>query len=212
MYDLDGNRSIGCIIEKLGFGWAQVSQLIVGGGIWASDAAELLIISSITRSLSDEWHISANARGTAASIIFVGMCFGNTVSGPMGDHWGRKRMIIASYFGIVAFSCSSAFAVDLNGMLVCRVLVGISIGIGQPSWNALSNEMTPKAWHAYVVMFSQCLFTIGESYAVLLLYLDDPNMKDLNWRRLLIQAAMLPLVLLVMACFFFSASHLAFSL
>jgi hypothetical protein len=63
--------------------------------------------------------------------------------------------------------------------------------------------MTPKAWHAYVVMFSQCLFTIGESYAVLLLYLDDPNMKDLNWRRLLIQAAMLPLVLLVMACFFF---------
>jgi len=197
---------IGSTIERLGFGWAQVSQLIVGGGIWASDAAELLMIGSITRSLSDEWHISGNARGTAASIIFVGICIGNILSGPIGDHLGRKCLIFASYIGVVAFGCLSATAVDLTGILVCRILVGISIGIGQPSWNALAKEMTPQSWHASVVMFAQMLFAVGEAYAVVLLYLDDPNMKDLEWRRLLVQAALLPLVLLVLAFFFFQES------
>lgn len=197
---------IGSIIEEVGFGWAQVSQLLVGGGIWASDSAELVIIGAITRSLAEEWHISGNARGTAASIIFVGMGMGALLSGPIGDHSGRRGAVLASYTGVIVFGCLSACAMNLIQIIICRVLVGIFIGIGQPSWNALINEMSPKAWSSHAVCFSMCIFTLGECYAVMLLYLDDPEMKELNWRRLLVQGAMLPLVLLIVAYFFFRES------
>lgn len=198
---VDAQSEVALIVEKLGFGWAQISQLLVGGGIWASDAAELLIIGSITRSLSKEWHISAHERGSAASIIFVGMCIGNLMSGPIGDRSGRRPLVISSYFGLVVFSCLSAAAFNFPGMIICRVLVGISIGIGQPSWNALCNEISPKAWHADMMMLSQILFVVGECYAIVLLFLDDPNMKDLDWRRLLLEAAVLPVIILVVAYF-----------
>jgi len=205
-YGTPRSSEVASIVERLGFGGAQIRQLIIGGGIWASDAAELLVIGSVTRALSKEWHISSTARGSAASIIFVGMGIGNVVSGPIGDRWGRKSMVLASYVGVLAFSCLSACTFNLTQMLFCRALVGISIGIGQPSWNALSIEMTPKAWHGHNTMASQSIFTIGECYALLLLYLDDPNLQDLDWRRLLIEAAMLPGFLLVLAFFMFKES------
>eukprot|EP00746_Dinoflagellata_sp_MGD_P164518 gnl/MRDRNA2_/MRDRNA2_93179_c0_seq1.p1 gnl/MRDRNA2_/MRDRNA2_93179_c0~~gnl/MRDRNA2_/MRDRNA2_93179_c0_seq1.p1 ORF type:complete len:483 (-),score=62.44 gnl/MRDRNA2_/MRDRNA2_93179_c0_seq1:54-1502(-) len=202
----NAQSEVALIIEKLGFGWAQISQLLVGGGIWAADAAELLIIGSITRAMSKEWDISANERGAAASIIYVGIGMGNMISGPMGDRWGRKPMIVSSFIGIAVFSCLSAAAVSFKQVLFCRALVGTSIGLGQPSWNALGNEMTPKKWQGDMIMFAQCFFSIGECFAVALLYLDDPSMKHLSWRKLLVEAASPSVVMFIVAYFLLKES------
>merc|ERR1719162_2781097 len=82
--------SIGIIIEQLGFGLAQIRAGLVGGGIWIADGSELLLISSVTRAVSDEWHLGPMQRGFIVTIVYVGVCFGNIASGPLADSCGRR--------------------------------------------------------------------------------------------------------------------------
>lgn len=189
---------LSAVVDSLGFGWAQLSQLVVGGGIWAADGAELMLIGSVTRALAGEWELDAHERGMAASSVFIGMLAGNIVSGPIGDRYGRRIPVLWSYSGIICFSCLSAGMRGIIGLICCRLLVGVSIGIGQPSWNALSTEISPSNRRALMICGGQAFFSLGEAYAVVLIWLDDPSMLDLDWRRLLVLGSLVSMFLFVL--------------
>jgi len=173
------------VIERLGFGWAQYKTLVLGGGVWLADGAELLLIGSVTRALSADWDLKASQRGLIVSIVFFGVLLGNALSGTLGDRYGRRVPICLSYLLIVIFSLLSAFSWDVWSMTVARMFVGISFGVGQPSWNALGTELAPTAWRIMMNGLGQTLFVVGELYSAWLIFMDDPDMKDLDWRVLL---------------------------
>merc|ERR1719265_110436 len=85
-------------------------------------------------------------------------------------------------------------------MTSARVLVGVSFGIGQPSWLALSSEIVPVNRRVLMNGMGMILFVIGELYAALLVYEEDPKMKDLRWRWLLLLGAVPSAILGVCAC------------
>merc|ERR1719199_1726418 len=99
--------SIGEVVDRLGFGAAQARAAFLGGGVWLADGAELLLISSVTAAVADEWGFSALQRGAVVSIVFVGILAGNLFSGPVGDNFGRRQVILWSYTGIFVFSIVS---------------------------------------------------------------------------------------------------------
>jgi hypothetical protein len=80
-----------------------------------------------------------------------------------------------------------------------RFFVGLSFGLGQPPVNALAVEITPAAWRVVVNTLFQGMFPLGEMYSASLILMDDPSMKDLNWRRLLQLGALPALVFLILA-------------
>jgi len=70
---------------------------------------------------------------------------------------------------------------------VCvRFFVGIAFGVGIPAWNSLSVELLPAKWRMFVNGLSFFYWTFGEMYAILLLHLNDPSLKHLEWRSLMI--------------------------
>lgn len=204
-------RSLHDIIESIGLGWAQARMCLIGGSIWMADGAELLLVGTVTRAVSEEWGLEAVDRGSVVSIVFVGILCGNALAGPLGDRLGRRKPIIMSYIGVFAFSVLSALSTSFAVLASVRLLVGASFGIGQPTFGALCSESTPTRWRIVSSGIAQSLFVGGELYSVALVWFEDPTMQDLKWRRLLMLGAIPSMILGILAFFFLmpSPSYLA---
>lgn len=189
------------VIEVIGFGWAQIVQIFIGGGVYFADGAELLLIGAVTISLKQEWDLDRTERAMVVSIVFIGVLAGNALSGPMGDSCGRRMPILLSFFSVALFSVVSALCVEYLWLVLVRFWVGFAFGIGIPAWNALSGEIAPKDQRMYSTILSQSMFVLGEVYSVILIMLDDPWMRDLHWRWLILMGAIPAGVLLILGYF-----------
>mmetsp|Transcript_94427 Transcript_94427/g.304933 ORF Transcript_94427/g.304933 Transcript_94427/m.304933 type:complete len:473 (-) Transcript_94427:26-1444(-) len=194
------SRDLQDVVDDLGFGWAQVQSLVLGGGTYAADGSELLLIGTVTNALSKEWKLHAFQRGIIVSVVFVGTLVGNFLSGMIGDVHGRRLPIILSYLGVFVFSVCSVFAWDVWSLATSRIFVGIGFGVGVPAWNALGGEICPSGSRLVVNGLSQILFALGEVYSASLVYMQDPHMRHLEWRVLLLLGALPALVLLLFTC------------
>lgn len=188
------------VVEEIGFGWAQIKLTLLGGGVWAADGSELLLLGSITSAVKVEWNLSPFEKGFVVSIVFLGVLVGNALSGHLGDLYGRRVPIVVSYLGVFVGSILSLGAWSFMSLAVLRFIVGISFGVGQPAWNTLGSEVSPDRCRLVTNALSQGLFSIGEIYAAALIYIDDPVMKDLHWRWLIGMGA-IPSILLLFLCY-----------
>jgi MFS family permease len=125
------------VVDNIGFGLAQLKAGCIGGGVYFADGAELLLISAVTDAVGKQWEMSAGERGMVVTIVFLGIMAGNFASGPIGDNYGRRQLIIAGFAGIFVFSILSSLTFNVATLAITRFFVGMSFGIGQPAWNTL---------------------------------------------------------------------------
>lgn len=182
--------SLGRVVERIGLGPAQVKVVLAAGSVWFADGAELLLISSVTDSVSDVWGLSSFESGFIVSLVYIGVLLGNMMSGPIGDLHGRRLPIVVSFWLIFAFSLASAASTAFWMLCSLRLLVGIGMGVGQPSYQALISETTPSYGRVIIFGLGSSLFALGEIYSAVLIYIDDPQMEDLHWRWLLSMGAL----------------------
>jgi len=194
--------SLGRVVERIGLGPGQVKVVLAAGSVWFADGSELLLISSVTDSVSEVWSLSSFESGLVVSLVYVGVLLGNLLSGPIGDVYGRRGPIVASFWLVFAFSMASVASTSFWMLCSLRLLVGMGMGVGQPAYQALVCEISPA--HGRVIMFSlgASLFALGEVYSAVLICIDDPEMEDLHWRWLLKMGA-LPAALFGLVAFVF---------
>eukprot|EP00927_Polykrikos_kofoidii_P043308 TRINITY_DN37368_c0_g1_i1.p1 TRINITY_DN37368_c0_g1~~TRINITY_DN37368_c0_g1_i1.p1 ORF type:complete len:490 (+),score=53.84 TRINITY_DN37368_c0_g1_i1:119-1588(+) len=190
--------SLGDIIEEIGFGSAQLRQVFLGGGAYFGDGSELLLIAFVTSSVSIEWSLTHVQRGSIVTIVFVGVMFGNLISGLLCDWLGRKGPLLIGYVGLFVFSVASACSIGFLTISLCRFGVGVSFGIGVPAFQTVSTEITPTQWRLIATALGQIMFAAGEIFSAGLLWWDDPELEDLHWRWLLCVASIPSLVFLVL--------------
>ncbi|CAE7469479.1 Slc22a5 [Symbiodinium natans] len=202
----NGKADLQDIINQVGLGPAQIFWGVLGGGIWLADGAELLLVSSVTRSLQTEWHLTSYMKGIIVSAVYLGILIGNYSSGPFSQRFGRREMVIASYSGIFLcgiLSCVSASALEF---LAIRFVGGFFIGLGQPAWLAISSEVTPPAWRISMSACTQSLFVFGELYVSFVIMMDDMTMQALHWRVLLRLCALPSLCLTTLSMIYLNES------
>jgi len=173
------------VVDTMGFGLAQVKAGVVGGGLMFADGTELLLISGVARSVADDWGLKAFERGAVVSVVFMGMCVGALISGPLGDTFGRRRIMCTLFFGICIFGLLSSMADSVLELMTLRFFLGVFIGVGQPVWFSLGAELTPTYWRVVTTAVSNVWFAFGGVYSASIIMLDDPGMKQLHWRTLL---------------------------
>lgn len=203
-----GAPSLGEVLDRMGLGWAQGRSALLGGSVWMADGSELLLVGTATRAVSQEWGLNAGQRGALVSAVFVGIFLGNIISGPVGDRLGRRLPIISSYISIAVFSILSSTTQSYCQLLLVRVMVGASFGLGQPAATALVSEVSPSWARILVGSLTGMLFTFGELYSAALVWWDDPDMKDLHWRWLLATGCLPSVVGAFLALFFLHESPL----
>ncbi len=91
----------------------------------------------------------------------VGILFGALASGPLGDRFGRKPLLILSVGIIGLFSALSAFAWSVPSITLMRFLTGLGIGGAMPVTVALTSDYSPINRRGTLIMLMFCGNTLG---------------------------------------------------
>jgi AAHS family 4-hydroxybenzoate transporter-like MFS transporter len=199
---IDDRKSISEVLDKLGCGWAQV-RVLLAGGVWLADGAELLLITAAANSVAKEWHLDEVTKSSMIAIVFAGVSLGNFVGGSLGDVYGRRFPIIMSFVGIFLFSVGSSYTNSFATLSIARLLVGFAFGVGQPAETALVAETTPTEFRITGMAVTFMLFSLGEAFSGCLIAVDDPTMAHLHWRWLM-QAGAIPSLIIGVLTYMFT--------
>ena len=167
------------------FGAFHVKTIIAGAGPWFASGAFLFAVSAQTKEIYPE------NEGLVGFLAFFGVFVGNVIA-MVGDKFGRKGLITASYATTVVFSFIFCLVfleprskspsstpgalghvlqhsdyLETNKALGLLVVFAHSLacGLGQPAFNALGGEICATNLRAHIMCAGQIVFCLGELVA-----------------------------------------------
>jgi DHA1 family bicyclomycin/chloramphenicol resistance-like MFS transporter len=122
------------------------------------------------------------------TMIFLGLGFGQLISGPLSDSYGRKPVI---YIGFIVFSLASLiciFSTNLEMMIVGRILQGIGLSAPRTVSIAMIRDRFSGNYMAKVMSFVVVIFILVPVVAPALgkIMLDAYGWKSIFYSQLLI--------------------------
>jgi len=196
------------VIEKLGFGLAQLRYLVLGHGVWFTESMQLAISAVFTVCLAPQLGWSHSQRALSQSLVFVGILCGSFIGGYVGDIIGRRPPILACYLVATVAQLLHLCTTTYWIFAILRVCLGFAHGMGMPTSIALVSETSPVAYRALLMGIRNVLFGSGSIYAAIVIIIDDASMKNLHWRIDLLTTVVPPAILLLLAWAFLYESPL----
>ncbi|EEF48695.1 sugar transporter, putative [Ricinus communis] len=177
----------------VGFGKFQVLVLLYAGLGWASEAMEMMLLSTIGPAVQQQWGLSSAKQSLITSMVFVGMMIGAYSWGLVSDKFGRRRGFLVTAIITSAAGLLSSFAPNYITLILFRCLVGLGLG-GGPVLLAWFLEFVPAPKRGTWMVIFQVFWTIGAISEAALAWIIMPR---LSWRWLLAVAALPSFLLLV---------------
>src|SRR5207253_8659550 len=87
--------------------------------------------------------------------------FGAGLSGPMADHLGRKKLMLADMIIIAVGAATSALANGFPMLFVGQLLVGVGVGIDFPTSSSYVSEVLPKRSRARMMVATIACQSVG---------------------------------------------------
>ncbi|MBK5011073.1 MFS transporter [Pseudomonas sp. S60] len=158
------------------------------------DGLDTAAMGFIAPALSQDWGIDRASLGPVMSAALIGMVFGALGSGPLADRFGRKGVLVGAVLVFGGFSLASAYATDVNQLLVLRFLTGLGLGAGMPNATTLLSEYTPERLKSLLVTSMFCGFNLGMAGGG---FISAKLIPAYGWHTLLVIGGVLPLLLAV---------------
>lgn len=158
------------------------------------DGLDTAAMGFIAPALSQEWGIDRASLGPVMSAALIGMVFGALGSGPLADRFGRKGVLVGAVLVFGGFSLASAYASNVDQLLVLRFLTGLGLGAGMPNATTLLSEYTPERLKSLLVTSMFCGFNLGMAGGG---FISAKLIPAYGWHSLLVIGGVLPLLLAV---------------
>jgi MFS transporter, putative metabolite transport protein len=161
--------------------------LLDGYVIFALGVAMPLIIA--------EFHLNPDVVGLIGASLVFGAVFGAGLGGPMADHLGRKRLMLADMMIIAAGAAISALANGSAMLFIGQFLVGVGVGIDFPTSSSYVSEVLPKRSRARMMVATIACQSVGMLLAATIALV---TLKDLHsaqiWRLILMTEGIIALL------------------
>jgi AAHS family 4-hydroxybenzoate transporter-like MFS transporter len=180
------------LIDQQKIGRLQIRLLVLCFAILVTHGYDLLSIGIVAPSLAQALHIAKPALGPIFSVGAFGAMLGALFAGPLADHLGRRRVVIAStlFYGICALL--TARAMSIEGLLLLRFATGLGLGGAFPNTVALMSEFAPRRARGTVITLMQTGFAVGAALSgVIVAWLVDKY----GWRTVFYVGGLVPLLL-----------------
>ncbi|WP_070085815.1 MFS transporter [Pseudomonas sp. NBRC 111120] len=158
------------------------------------DGLDTAAMGFIAPALSQEWGIDRASLGPVMSAALIGMVFGALGSGPLADRFGRKGVLVGAVLVFGGFSLASAYATNVDQLLVLRFLTGLGLGAGMANATTLLSEYTPERLKSLLVTSMFCGFNLGMAGGG---FISAKMIPAYGWHSLLVVGGVLPLLLAV---------------
>jgi len=168
----------------------------LGGLLFGFDTA---VISGTINFIQPYFGLSEAGLGWTVSSLLLGCIAGVFLAGKAGDHYGRKKVLMAAALLFFISAVGSASAHSLVFFVTARVLGGIAVGVASILSPMYIAELAPAKYRGTLVSLNQLAIVIGILVAFFSNYLLVDTGEN-NWRwMLLVMAA--PAVLLFFSLF-----------
>jgi AAHS family 4-hydroxybenzoate transporter-like MFS transporter len=158
-------------LENQRIGGLQIRVAALCTVVQVCDGHDINSIGMAVPSLTHAWNLAGPAFSQAFIASSVGILVGALSSGPIGDRFGRKPLLLASIAILGLASLFSAFATSLGMLSILRFFTGIGIGGAMPGTVAITGDYTPQRWRATIIMIT---FIGGQAVAALLPHFGWP--------------------------------------
>lgn len=191
-------------LENQPLGTLQIRVAAICGLAQMCDDYDIGSIGWAVPSLTEAWGTPPSAFALAFLWSNIGMIAGALTSGPIGDQFGRKPLLLLSVALFAAGSLASAAASSVEGLAATRFFTGIGIAGGFSAATALTGDYAPRRLRATMIMVTVTGAPfggfVGGQIAALLLG------QGFDWRCIFIVGGAFPLVLLLIAALFLPES------
>jgi AAHS family 4-hydroxybenzoate transporter-like MFS transporter len=155
------------------------------------DGFDLQLLAFAAPRLAREWNIDTKELGLVSSANLLGMMFGAMFLGRLGDHFGRKRVIVV---GTVLYACMSLACLLAHTPLqlgVLRFITGLGLGGVLPNVIALSAEISPSSRRAMLTSIPMIGMSLGSGMPAVVAGWLVPIF---GWKALFVAGGIVPLV------------------
>ncbi|TPD59925.1 MFS transporter [Emcibacter nanhaiensis] len=111
------------------------------------------------------WEGDAAGFGPALAAVLLGLGAGALLLAPLGDRFGRRKLIIPSLLAVALFTIGTGFSSSIGGFTFWRLLTGTALGACLPNVTALVAELAPKRRRAGIIVFVSCGVSLGAAGA-----------------------------------------------
>ena len=145
-----------------------------------------------------DFHIQPHVVGLVGASLVFGAVIGAGVGGPMADHLGRKKLMLADMMIIAAGACISALAKGPAMLFIGQLLVGVGVGIDFPVSSSYVSEILPKPSRGRMMVAAIACQSVGMllAAAVTLLLLRSGSAQA--WRLFLVTESAVALFFFVL--------------
>jgi MFS transporter, SP family, galactose:H+ symporter len=166
------------------------SVAALGGLLFGYDTG---VISGAILFISKDFALPTGLQEFAVSIVLIGAIIGASGAGYLADRVGRRLALLSAgvIFGIGALA--SAFAPNIDVLLVARLVVGIAIGISSVVSPLYISEVAPADVRGGLVSLYQFAITVG----ILAAFLIDYALAGAGAWRVMLGIALVPSLILV---------------
>lgn len=179
-------------INEQPFSWYQWLISILCFLIVVVDGFDTAAIGYIAPSLSQEWSIKRSDLAPVLSAALFGLAAGAIFAGPLADRFGRKTILVWSVLFFGGLCLITAFAKDLESMVMLRFLTGLGLGAAMPNAITLMSEFAPERRRAFIVNTMFCGFPLGASLGG---FVSSWLIPNYGWRSVLAAGGVTPLIL-----------------
>lgn len=186
---------IAALIDRHPMSPLQIRTVVLCGLTALLDGFDLLAIGVAAPAMAESLRIPPALLGTLFSAALLGLMLGAFALGPVADRIGRRSLLIGATAMFGVFTLSTAYAANLQEVIVFRFLAGVGLGGAMPAFISLAAEYTPRSRRRQVVALLWAGFPLGGVVVGLLASWLIPTE---GWRVLFLIGGAVPLGLALM--------------
>ncbi|MDG1437384.1 MAG: MFS transporter [Emcibacteraceae bacterium] len=178
---------------------AQYIIIAIGFLLNMVDGIDVVAMSVAAPSLSQEWQISSVEMGYILSAALFGMMFGALFLAPLGDQYGRRKIVLFAVFLTgVSMIITGFIGQSVPLMIIMRTICGIGIGAIFAIAATLGGEFTPDKYKNFSISMIVAGYPFG---AMIIGPIAAIIIPSYGWQFLFIAAGSVTLLIFVIAYF-----------
>ena len=178
------------VIEGQRIGLWQITLGLLVFAAMMADGYDALNMGFAASSIVREWHIQRSVLGPIFGAGLGGLMLGAAIFGPMGDRFGRKRMIVISAILLGLVNLATMLATTPAQLFWFRIAAGMGIGGVLPNVIALVSEYSPRRFQATAVWVVMMGYAGGAACGALVSTLLVPRF---GWQAMFLVGGVVPL-------------------
>lgn len=139
----------------------------LGGLLFGFDTG---VISGALIFINQTFQPNTFVQETIVSSVVLGALVGAIFSGKLADAYGRRQMLFTAAIAFIIGTLVSSMALNLNLLILGRLIIGFAIGISSYTTPLYISEMSPAKHRGSMVLLNAITITGGEAFAFLLDY------------------------------------------